>query len=119
MIQFIFRFLSLVFAGIAVWEFIAERMNSSPHSAILGQIWFTASPSSLQIAEAVVERYIDPCSLMLFLGCSPFLWHPGVATILQLPAINVFASLAVAFFIIAQLINKRGRRNYSGLYKKH
>ena len=108
-----------MFAGIAVWEFIAERMNSSPHSAILGQIWFTASPSSLQIAEAVVERYIDPCSLMLFLGCSPFLWHPGVATILQWPAINVFASLAVAFFIFAQLINKRVHRKYSSIYKDH
>ena len=119
MIQFTFRFLSFAFAGMAIWQFIADRMSGAAYSTILGQVWFTTFPSSLQIAEAVVERYMDPCSVILFLGCSPFLWHPGISTILQWPAINVFACLAVAFFIIAQLINKRGRRKYSGLYKKY
>ena len=119
MMRFIFNLLSFLSANIAIWYFIADWMNNAPSSAILGQVWFMTAPSSLQIAEAVVERYIDPCSVMLFLGCSPFLWHPGIATILQWPVANVFAGSAVGFFILAQFSTKRGRRKNTRLYKDH
>ena len=28
----------------------------------IGQMWYKFAPNSLQIAEAIVSRYIDPCS---------------------------------------------------------
>lgn len=117
MIQFTFRFLSFAFAGMAIWQFIADRMSGAAYSTILGQVWFTTFPSSLQIAEAVVERYMDPCSVILFLDCSPFLWHPGISTILQWPAALIFAALSGVFFIFGQWATKRARRKHPVLYK--
>ena len=105
--RFIFNLLSFLSANIAIWHFIADWMNNAPSSAILGQVWFTTFPSSLQIAEAVVERYMDPCSVILFLDCSPFLWHPGISTILQWPAALIFAALSGMFFIFGQRATKR------------
>ena len=117
MIKFIFRFLSLAFAGMAIWQFIADRMSDKTYSTILGQVWFNTFPSSLQIAEALVERYMDPCSVILFLGCSPFLWHPGISTILQWPAALVFVALSGVFFVFGQLGARRARRKHPVLYK--
>ena len=119
MMRFIFNFLSFLCANIAIWHFIADWINAAHSSAILGRVGFMTAPSSLQIAEAVVERYIDPCSVMFFLGCSPFLWHPGIATILQWPVATVFDGSAVGFFILAQFSTKRGRRKNTRLYKDH
>tara|TARA_B100000767_G_C19575877_1_gene455228 strand:+ start:345 stop:704 length:360 start_codon:yes stop_codon:yes gene_type:complete len=117
MMQFIFRFLSFAFACMAIWQFIADRMSGAAYSTILGQVWFSNSPSSLQIAEAVVERYMDPCSVILFLGCSPFLWHPGISTILRWPAVLVFAAVSGVFFIFGQRASRRTRRKHPNLYK--
>ena len=36
----------------------------------IGQIWYKYAPNSLQIAEAIVSRYIDPCSSLEILNCS-------------------------------------------------
>ncbi|GIR33586.1 MAG: hypothetical protein CM15mP46_5810 [Alphaproteobacteria bacterium] len=53
---------------------------------VLGKIWYEAHPRSLQVSEAIISRYIDPCGLIIALDCTPFLWHPLIATLLSWPA---------------------------------
>ena len=63
----------------------------------LGQFWFYFSPNSLQIAETIVSRYIDPCSALKVLNCSGFIWHPFISSILLLPAAPCLAVLSFLF----------------------
>ncbi len=55
----------------------------------LGELWFKLHVGSLNLVQAVVERYIWPP-----------LWDPGISSLLQLPAALVFAvpaAVLVAF----------------------
>ena len=56
--------------------------NDESESVVLGQYLYERAPVSLQIAEAIIDRYIDPCSLIVALGCSPFIWHPVISSLL-------------------------------------
>jgi predicted membrane protein len=62
----------------------------------LGQLWFDFSRSSLNLVQAVVQRYIHP-----------FLWDPIIVTILLCWA---FAVLMVFGLLILMLSRKRTRR---------
>ena len=77
----------------------------------LGQFWFYFAPNSLQVAEAIVSRYIDPCSALEVLNCSGFIWHPFISSILLLPAAPFLALLS--FLFIGFGINKSGRKKIS------
>ena len=77
----------------------------------LGQIWFYFAPNSLQIAEAIVSRYIDPCSALEVLNCSGFIWHPFISSILLLPAAPFLALLS--FLFIGFGIKKSARKKTS------
>ena len=86
MIRRFIRILALCCAsstGFVIWQDL-----SSPFSAsmALGNIWYGAHPRSLQVSEAIISRYIDPCGLIIALDCTPFLWHPLIATLLSWPA---------------------------------
>ena len=72
----------------------------------IGQIWYKYAPNSLQIAEAIVSRYIDPCSSLEILNCSGFVWHPIVSTFLILPTGLTFGVLTI-FFIYFGTIKRR------------
>ena len=63
----------------------------------LGQIWFHFAPYSLQIAETVVSRYVDPCSALDILDCSGFIWHPFISSILLMPAAPILTLLSFIF----------------------
>ena len=63
----------------------------------IGQIWYKYAPNSLQIAEAIVSRYVDPCSSLEILNCSGFVWHPIISTFLILPAGLTFGILTIFF----------------------
>ena len=63
----------------------------------LGQFWFYFAPNSLQVAEAIVSRYIDPCSALEVINCSGFIWHPFISSILLLPAAPFLALLSFLF----------------------
>ena len=76
----------------------------------LGQIWFDLAPASLQLTQAVIERYIDPCGLIRQLNCEPFLWHPMISTLLQWPAVFVFLGLATLFVGLVRLCPKSRNR---------
>src|SRR3979490_827293 len=66
----------------------------------VGQLWFDLSRSSLNLVQAVVQRYIHP-----------FLWDPIIVTILLCWA---FAVLMVLGLLILALSGRRARRR-SGL----
>ena len=61
-----------------------------------------------------VSRYIDPCGLIVPLGCEPFLWHPLIATVLGWPAALVMLLLMVLFAGTARLIGGRSERKIRG-----
>ncbi len=77
----------------------------------LGQFWFYYAPNSLQVAEAIISRYIDPCSALEVLNCSGFIWHPIISSILLLPSAPFFALLSFLFTGFG--IKKSGRKKIS------
>ena len=77
----------------------------------LGQFWFYFAPNSLQVAEAIVSRYIDPCSALEVLNCTGFIWHPFISSILLLPAGPFLALLS--FLFIGFGIKKSARKKIS------
>jgi len=81
----------------------------------LGEIWFYFAPNSLQVAETIVSRYIDPCSSLNILNCSGFIWHPFISSILVLPAAPFFALLS--FLLIKLGLNKSYKKRLSSKNK--
>ena len=81
----------------------------------LGEIWFYFAPNSLQIAETIVSRYIDPCSSLDIFNCSGFIWHPFISSILVLPAAPFFALLS--FLLIKLGLNKSYKKRLSSKNK--
>ena len=77
----------------------------------LGQFWFYFAPNSLQIAEAIVSRYIDPCSALEVLNCNGFIWHPFISSLLLFPAAPFLAVLSSIF--IGFGIKKSAKKNTS------
>ncbi len=69
----------------------------------LGELWFRLNPGSLNLIQAVVERYIWPP-----------LWDPAIASVLQLPAIFCFAVPALVLLGLCVLRRRRGRGARSG-----
>ena len=63
----------------------------------IGQLWYKYAPNSLQMAETIVSRYIDPCSSLEILNCSGFVWHPIISTFLIFPTGLTFGILAIFF----------------------
>jgi hypothetical protein len=62
----------------------------------LGQLWFDLNRSSLNLVQAVVQRYIHP-----------FLWDPIIVSVLLCWA---FAVLMVVGLLILALSGRRSRR---------
>ena len=103
-----------VFGLVALYAMWLDLSSTAAPSTVLGQFWSDRHLTSLLIGEAVVSRYIDPCGLIVALGCAPFLWHPVIATLLGWPATLVFLLFAVFFAGLARLIRGRAERRISG-----
>ena len=96
----IFITLGLIFFAISIISIYLDvllHMDSNIGYTQIGQIWYKYAPNSLQIAEAIVSRYIDPCSSLEILNCSGFVWHPIISTILIFPAGLTFGILTIFF----------------------
>lgn len=118
MIRLILNILSISFFLLSFWYFITDRLQQKESSTLLGEMWFKNSPTSIQLAEVVIDRYIDPCSLISLLGCPSFLWHPTISSILQLPASIFFFIVAVLILLLNHwLPRKRGRRAGYNLWR--
>ena len=91
---------------------IALQIDKKEEITQLGQLWFYLSPSTLQLTEAIISRYIDPCSALDVLNCSGFIWHPFITFILSLPAALVLAILSFLFMAFG-LRKSRRTKNFN------
>jgi len=110
--RLLFKLLAVVFLLLGGLVMFDDITDDNAASVMLGQYLYERAPSSLQIAEAVIDRYIDPCSLIVALGCSPFMWHPLISGLLQWPAAIVFLVIGVLFWLISRLFaGLKGKRH--------
>ena len=99
----ILSFLAGLSSCYAIWQDITSTYSPS---APLGKLWYSFSPTTLQATESIISRYVDPCGLIIALDCSPFLWHPIIATILGWPAALVMIGFSVIFWWIGSLFGR-------------
>ena len=89
-----FLVLALIAGGI-------EAMNSFKAAKWVlltpGELWYRFDVSSLNLSQAVVQRYLHPA-----------IWEPGIASILRAPSWVVLLVLAVIFRLFA--IRRRRKR---------
>ena len=111
MITRFFQLLGALLTLLALWLFWGDVRANDEAARLLGQVWYEAAPGSLQLTEAVVDRYIDPCGLMPFLGCDTFIWHPFISTLLNWPAGLVLGLLGVITSLISSTVTKRSRKS--------
>ena len=114
MISLAFRIIGYGFGLVALYAMWFDLSATGAPSTVLGQFWSDRHLTSLLIGEAIVSRYIDPCGLIVALGCAPFLWHPVIVTLLGWPAALVFLLLMVFFAGLARLIRGRAGRRVRG-----
>jgi hypothetical protein len=102
MIRFFFRLLALFFLTVAIILAVVDATNSVAAgeyvTTSLGQSWFSFSPATINLAQAVVQRYT-----------LPFIWDPVAVWILTLPGFAVFAALALIFYAIGHKPRRRAR----------
>ena len=77
------RIIGYGFGLVALYAMWLDLSSTGTPSTVLGQFWSDRHLVSLLIGEAIVSRYIDPCGLIVALGCAPFLWHPMIVTLLS------------------------------------
>ena len=100
--------ISFVLTLVSNYFDIIAQIENKTNIIELGQLWFHFSPNSLQLAETIVSRYVDPCSALEILNCSGFIWHPFISSILLLPAAPVLAF--ISFLLITFGIKQSGKR---------
>ena len=101
--RLILRLLAAAFLLLGSWVMYGDITNDDSASIILGEHMRENAPSFLLQAEVVVDRYIDPCSLIMALGCSPFIWHPVISSLLLWPAAIVFLVMGGIFLLLSRL----------------
>lgn len=88
--------LGVVLAGRDAYAFLETGARAM---TALGQLWYSLHPGSLNLAQAVVERYLHP-----------LLWDPLIFSVLRLPAALVFF---VPGAVLVLSCRKRKRRRGS------
>jgi hypothetical protein len=94
------RFLAWLFIALGlgvfaydVWVFLN---SGAVNLTALGQLWYSLHPGSLNLVQAVIERYVHP-----------FLWDPIIISVLLTPASLVFVVIGI---VLALLFRRRKRR---------
>jgi len=108
------RFFGYLVGLVALYAMWLDLTMTSQPSIVLGQFWFERHAPSLQVTEAVISRYVDPCGLIVSLGCEPFLWHPVIATLLGWPTAMVLLLLTAMLLGMARLMRGSGERKIRG-----
>ena len=62
----------------------------------LGKLWYDLSPGSLNLTQAVIQRYL-----------APQIWEPGIVTVLTWPAWAVLGGLGLVLLILTGLTARR------------
>ena len=92
-----FGLIFFVMSVLGIYLDVLLHINGSEGYTQIGQMWYKYAPNSLQIAEVIVSRYVDPCSSLEVLNCSGFVWHPIISTFLIFPAGLTFGILTIFF----------------------
>ena len=104
----LFGICSFILTLISNYFDIVLQIEGEHEITKLGEFWFHFAPNSLQIAESIISRYVDPCSALDILDCSGFIWHPFISSILLMPAAPFLALLSFVF--IAFGLKKSARK---------
>lgn len=88
----------LTAAGLAGLAYFGGAEGEALRFAALGELWFRYSRGSLNLIQAVTERYI-----------AVFVWDSVIFPVLQQPAVLVFALPGVLFALLAWLLGRRRR----------
>ena len=107
----LFGICSFILTLVSNYFDIVLQLDGENEITQLGQFWFHFAPNSLQIAETIVSRYVDPCSALDILDCSGFIWHPFISSILLMPAAPILALLSFVFIAIGLKKSLRKREN--------
>jgi hypothetical protein len=96
--------LILIFIAIVVGVLdLIDSYNGNGFTLMdVGSLWYSTHPSSLQLLQPAIARYI-----------SPFLWDPIMVTILLWPVTSVLG-LPGAFFVL--LTRRKTRTNKRDLF---
>ena len=89
---------------------ITTQINGKTEITEIGKLWSEFAPNSLQMAESIISRYIDPCSALEILNCSGFIWHPFIVSILLLPAAPFLAMLSFTLIWFGIKKSTKGRK---------
>jgi hypothetical protein len=93
--RFVLRLTGFVFLAIAVVAAVIDGTRSIAGSALvttpLGQTWFQIHGPSLNIAQAAVERHVNP-----------LLWDPVITSVLFTPTFVVAGVLALLFLVLGR-----------------
>ncbi len=85
--------LALVEAGLSGWKWFGD---GTPFRSV-GAFWYANHPTSLQLAQPAIERYV-----------LPELWNPLIVTMLNWPLVAVLLVLGAALLLLGRV--KRRRR---------
>jgi len=89
------RVLTVLFLAAAIAAAISDVVSGNG-MASLGELWFAIHPGSLNLSQAVIQRYL-----------SPELWDPTIIWVLGQPATVAFGLMALLFFLAAWLQARR------------
>lgn len=92
--RFLLRTISLLVLVLAVIAGVIDAIKSVAASRVeltpLGQIWFELSPDTLNLVQALVQRYLHP-----------YIWDPVIQWILLQPTWAVLLVISLLFYMIA------------------
>lgn len=102
MIRFLFRLLAMIALCVAVIMAVLDGARSVAASAIklkpLGVSWYETSPETINLAQAIIQRYL-----------LPVIWDPAMIWVLNQPGFAVMGVLSLLFYIIGYKRKPRGR----------
>ncbi|MDJ0938025.1 MAG: hypothetical protein QNI93_21790 [Kiloniellales bacterium] len=90
--------LLLTAAALVGLAFFGEAPSGETRFIALGALWFWISPGSLNLIQAVTERYL-----------SVALWDHVVFPLVQQPAVLVFGLTGAALGLLSWLLGRRRR----------
>ena len=91
---------AIIVVGTEVYVWLDQGIY---HITAAGELWYKMSPSTLNVTQAVVQRYI-----------TPLIWDYGFRPVLLMPAWLVLAVLGALILVIFRRRVRR-RRHSSGL----
>lgn len=75
--------------------------DSTFRLSALGELWYALAPGSLNLSQAVIQRYL----------WAP-LWDPGLITVLLWPAVLVLGGIGLVLLVLGGFRRSRHRYRY-------